>query len=103
MDGFFHGGAFAHFPRRLTAIAESILVFQYRLSPLSGKIHPSTKLFKNKDFLPALHFLKIRALLDKDLIETYTLWKTRYTQHIRHGTARRSHPPEHTSPHKREI
>lgn len=87
----FDAGAFAAFPRRLTAIMNGIMVNQYRLIPLSGKKH-HLRMFRNKDFLEALTFLKIRALVDKSLIENYTSWKALYRQHIRQSSRKGHHP-----------
>lgn len=93
----FELGAFSQFPRRLTAIMSSILSMQYRLTPLSGKIHHHPKIFRQKDFPMALMLLKIRAIIDKGLIETYTTWKTLYRQFLRQGE-RRGHLPHHNPP-----
>lgn len=85
----FDTASFVRFPRRMTAIMGGLLSTQYRLTPLSGKRHLHPKMFRNKDFPEALAFLKIRALVDKGLIETYTSWKTLHKQHVhqkdRHG------------------
>lgn len=89
----FDVGAFVHFPRRLTAIAGAILSTQYRLIPLSGKKHHQPKIFRYKEFADALTFLKIRAIIDKDLIEPYTKLKMLHRQHSRQGDRRHSHHP----------
>lgn len=81
----FEAGAFAKFPRRLTAITNAIISTQYRLTPLTGKKPHHHRVFRYKDFGAALTFLKIRALVDKDLIDTYTNLKTQYRQHARHS------------------
>lgn len=94
----FEVGAFMHFPRRLTALLGSILTAQYRLTPLVGKKHHSTKIFKYKEFEDALAFLKIRAIIDKTLIETYTHWKALSRQQSRHdrkGFHHHSPAPRH--------
>jgi len=94
----FESGAFIHFPRRLTAILASILTMQYRLTPIVEKKHLSAKIFKYREFIDALAFLKIRAIIDKKLIETYSRWKTLSRQHIRHdrrGFHHHSPPPKH--------
>lgn len=87
----FEMGAFAHFPRRLTAISCAILSTQYRFTPISGKKHHHQKLFRYKDFPAALAFLKIRALVDKELIEVYTSWKGLYRQSNRPAERRGHH------------
>lgn len=93
----FEKDAFAIFPRRLNAIMHGILSMQYRLTPLSGKIHHHPKIFRQKDFPLALVLLKIRAIVDKGLIETYTEWKALYRQFLRQ-TERRGHHPHHNNP-----
>lgn len=91
----FDQDAFVHFPRRLTAITGNILCNQYRLLPLSGKKHP--KVFRNKEFAAALLLLKVRALVDKSLIESYKTWKHMHRQHLHHSDHRHHHaPPHHT-------
>lgn len=94
----FETGSFVLFPRRLTAIMSGILANQYRLTPLSGKKHHPPRMFRNKDFSDSLAFLKIRALVDKSLIESYTTWKSLYKQQQRQGDHRTGH---HHHPHHR--
>jgi len=86
----FDVGAFACFPRRLTAIMSAIVVNQYRLVPLSGKKHHQ-RIMRNKDFLAAITFLKIRAIVDKGLIESYSSWKALYREHMHPGGHRGHH------------
>ncbi len=76
----FHHEAFVRFPKRLIAILEIILVFQYRFTPTTGKPSHSLKIFRSREFSQALNFLKIRAIVDKSLIETYTMWKQRHAK-----------------------
>ena len=85
--------AFSHFPRRLTAETSSILVNQYRLTPLSGKKFHKERLFQHRDFSAALQFLKIRALVQEDLVETYLALKQQYQHFLQHG--KRSHARRH--------
>lgn len=87
----FEKGAFVRFPKRLTAIANSILTMQYRLTPLSGKMHHHPRVFRQKDFSSALSLLKARAMVDKTLIESYTAWKTYYRQFLRQGDRKGHH------------
>ena len=93
--------SFSHFPRRISATMGFILSTQYRLTPPSGKRNYRLRLFKHKEFVQALKFLKLRTLVDEELIEAYTSWKKIYRQHERHGD-RRPHPhhlPVHKSQH----
>ena len=77
--------AFSHFPKRISTLMIFILSMQYRLTPLSGKRHFKPKLMQNKEFDLALHFLKIRAILDEKLTEDYFAWKRLYEQHYGHA------------------
>lgn len=94
----FEIASFVLFPRRLTAIMGGLLSNQYRLTPISGKKNHHPKMFRHKDFPEALAFLKIRALVDKNLIETYSSWKTLYKQHARQSDRKGHH--HHVSHHK---
>ena len=71
----------------------SILVTQYRITPLSGKRHYRERLLHNKDFDFALKFLKLRALVDIQYVEIYTSIRNQYRQLIRHGDRKHHHPP----------
>lgn len=86
--------AFSHFPRRISALMISLIVCQYRLTPLSGKRHYREKMFRHKDFILGLHFLKLRALVDERFVETYTHIRDQYRQLYRHPERR-----NHSSPH----
>lgn len=94
--------AFAHFPRRITSTMVSILVAQYRITPLSGKRHYREKLFRHKDFDLALKFLKLRALVDVKYVDIYTSIRNQYRQLIRHGDRKHHHPPPRHPHNKRE-
>jgi poly(A) polymerase len=97
--------AFSHFPRRITSTVVSILVSQYRMTPLAGKRHYREKLFRYKDFDLALKFLKLRALVDEKCVETYTSIRNQYRQLIHQGERKHhpryshSHYPKHERPH----
>lgn len=67
--------SFSHFPRRISSTMSFILAMQYKLTPLSGKRHPRPKLVRNKEFSLALTFLKLRSLINPDLLDTYRFWK----------------------------
>lgn len=92
-----HKGGFAVFPRRLTAIASTLLTMQYRFTPSSGKIRHHPKILKQKEFSLALQLFKIRALVDKSLIENYTSWKVHYRRFQRQSD-RKGHLPHHNPP-----
>lgn len=82
---------FSHFPRRISSVMISIVVTQYRLTPLSGKRHYREKLFRHKEFVLALKFLKIRALVNEELVEIYSSVRNQYRQMLRHSE-RKHHP-----------
>lgn len=84
--------AFSHFPRRISSTMVSILVSQYRITPLTGKRHYRERFLRHKDFELALKFLKLRALVNGELVDIYTSIRNQYHQLIH----RKHHNP---SPH----
>lgn len=95
--------AFSHFPRRITSLMVSILVAQYRITPLSGKRHYREKFLRHKDFDLALKFLKLRALVDARYVDIYTSIRTQYRQLIHHGEHKHHRAPRSSHHHvKRE-
>jgi poly(A) polymerase len=70
--------AFSQFPRRIRLGAQLILQMQYRLIPLDPSRRPRTRIVKQKGFIQALIFLKLRALLQHELFKTYEHWKRLY-------------------------
>lgn len=86
---------FSHFPRRITSTMVSILVAQYRLTPLSGKRHYRERMFRHKEFELALKFFKLRALVDEKLVDNYTSIRNQYRQFLRQHE-RKHHPTPHT-------
>lgn len=87
--------SFSHFPRRLSSSMISILVSQYRLTPLSGKRHYKEKMFRQKEFDQALKFFKLRALINEKLVDPYTSIRNQYRNYIRHGERKHHPPPAH--------
>lgn len=77
--------AFSHFPRRISSMVVSIMVSQYRITPLSKKRHYREKLFRHKDFDLALKFLKLRALVDAKYVEIYSSVRNQYRESINHN------------------
>lgn len=93
--------SFSHFPRRISSTMGFILSTQYRLTPLSGKRNYRLRLFKHREFVQCLKFLKLRSLVKEDLSEAYATWKKVYRQQEKHGD-RKPHPhhaPTHKSHH----
>ena len=87
--------AFPHFPRRVSSIMVSILVTQYRITPLSGRRHYPERLLRHKDFDFALKFLKLRALVDIKYVDIYTSVRNQYRQLERHSHRKHHAPPSH--------
>lgn len=85
--------SFSHFPRRISSAAILILVTQYRLTPLTSKRHFRERIFRYKDFDLALKFLKLRALVDEKLVDTYTSIRNQYYQFLKHGEHKHHHSP----------
>lgn len=85
--------AFTHFPRRISSTMVSILVAQYRITPLSGKRHYREKLLRHKDFDLALKFLKLRALVDMKYFDIYTSIRNQYRQLAHQGERKHNSPP----------
>jgi poly(A) polymerase len=91
----FMTSSFSHFPRRISATAGFILATQYRLTPLTGKRHVRPKLFRMKEFQLALKFLKLRALVNEKLLDSYTSWSNLYRNHDRHGERKHPYTKDH--------
>jgi len=77
---------FKHFPRRLRVEAHGIITLQYRLTPLGKRRQARERLFKQKMFLPALTFLKLRALSHPPLFKSYESWKKAFKDAQTHDT-----------------
>lgn len=91
--------SFAHFPKKITAVAVFVLTTQYRLTPSNGKRHPKPKLMRNKEFELALHLLKIRADVNEKFIDDYVHWKNLYRQ-IEKKPYISSRPRQHAETHE---
>jgi len=72
--------AYTHFPRKIRYGCYFIMHMQYRLTPLEKKRHPRKRIVKQKGFIHALTFLKLRALIHHDFFKTYEYWKQIYLQ-----------------------
>lgn len=66
---------YSHFPRKIRLRAHFLLHMQYRLTPLDKKRRPRTRIVRQKGFIYALTFLKLRALIHPELFKTYEHWK----------------------------
>lgn len=100
--------SFSHFPKKISASMGYILAAQYRLTPLTGRRHLRMRWLNDHDFRLALIMLKMRALIDPSLQETYDWWRNTYKQHERphdprvhnshHYKRARQHVPPNTDP-----
>jgi poly(A) polymerase len=91
--------SFSHFPRRISTTMHFLITTQFRLTPLTGKRQVRPRLFQNKEFNLALHFLKIRAIVDEGLMDPYSWWTHHYRQSEKQIDRRGHHP--HPPPHHR--
>ncbi len=67
--------SFAHFPRKLLSSTHSVLINQFRLTPLKGNPKFHSRFSSSFEFEQALTFLQIRAHVDKELHHIYLDWK----------------------------
>jgi len=67
-----------HFPRKIRLRCHFILSMQYRLTPFDKKKRPRTRIVRQKEFIYALTFLKLRALIHPEHFKTYEYWKRLY-------------------------
>lgn len=88
---------FTHFPRRISSSAILLLVAQYRLTPLTSKRHFRERMFRHKEFNLALKFLKIRALVDEKLVDTYLSIRNQYRQFLKQGERKHHAAPSRAS------
>ncbi len=79
LDEIFSEG-FVHFPRKIRYETHFILQMQYRLTPKDRRKRVSPKIFRQRGFLDALIFLKLRALLHPSLFKTYEHLKKHWSQ-----------------------
>lgn len=93
--------SFAHFPKRLSSEAASILSTQYRLTPPNEKKHVRARVPHNKEFDLALKFLKIRSHTNPELTEAYENWSRR--RHAEKLADRHKHKPNPSPEMKRVI
>jgi poly(A) polymerase len=85
--------SFSHFPRKLTTETISIMTMQYRLTPPSGKHSIRHKSLSMKEFPESLQFLKMRAVLNPELLNPYKSWNNAWKQHLKKGVHQRHHHP----------
>lgn len=88
--------SFSNLPRKLSTITTAIIAMQYRMTPLSGKQTIRHKSLSMNEFPDALQFLKMRAVLEPDLLKPYKAWNNAWRQHLKKGVHQKHHhpPPE---------
>jgi poly(A) polymerase len=67
--------SFAHFPKKILAIAHSLITQQFRFTPLRGKPKWNARIHQSYEMMLALQFLNLRSAIDPELKEFYTGWK----------------------------
>jgi poly(A) polymerase len=67
--------SFCRLPRRMKYGLASILISQYRLTPLEKKKSHRLRVSRNPDFYLAIQFLEIRAALEPGLQKTWEEWQ----------------------------
>ncbi len=90
--------SFATFTKRMTAGVGFILSTQYRFTPFSGKRHPQPRLIRCKEFPMALQFLRLRAMDDPKLADTYETWKNLSQRPAKQGSHHHPRPHHETKP-----
>lgn len=93
LNEIFHG--FFKLPRKLRISLTSILISQFRLTPLDLKTPRKKRIPFDPDFHLALKFLNLRSCLEPGLqkiyeewMETYELWQQRQTKSASRGHRR---------------
>jgi len=66
---------FFHLSRRMKGTMVFVMTSQFRLSTLPSSPRRKLRIPRDQSFPMALHFFKIRAGLNADLVNTYELWK----------------------------
>lgn len=91
--------SFYHFPRRISALMSYILTTQYRLTPIKSKRQHPIRLFRIREFPMALRLLKIRAMINPELQNTYIEWRENFRHFLREEE---THAHRHRAPHERK-
>lgn len=91
--------SFYHFPRRISAMMNYILSTQYRLTPIKSKKQHPARLFRIREFPMALRLLKIRAMINPELQNTYISWREGFRHFLRQEDM---HVHRHRSSHERK-
>lgn len=75
--------SFSRFPKKLSSIMSLIIINQWRFTPNSNRKYSKRKFLESKEFLQALKFFKIRALVHEELRAIYQHWKNRYQTEVK--------------------
>lgn len=82
--------SFSHFPKRLASESAYIMTTQYRLTPPEPKKHTKIHFLSEGSFPLALKFLKIRALQDSALQDSYFHWEKLFREIVKqHGHSKK--------------
>ncbi len=81
----FSTSSFPHFPKKILSQAASLLVHQFRITPLRGGAKFSLRFPSDEEFRNALAVLSLRASIDHELIPLWDAWKTEYETRAKHG------------------
>jgi poly(A) polymerase len=76
---------FLHIPKKLKSDVTSIIFYQFHYFTLAYR--KKIKIPKDKTFLLALKFLKLRCMIDEKLLPIFNMWQEEYMkkqQHIHH-------------------
>lgn len=90
--------SFYHFPRRISAVMNYILTTQYRLTPIKTKRQHPARLFRIREFPMALRLLKLRAMINPKLQNTYIQWRENFRHFLRQEE---QHTYRHRQSHER--
>lgn len=89
----FVSSSFSRLPKKLSIDISYVLSTQFKITPLTGKIHNRQKLFKNKCFQAALRFLQVRSIVNSDLHPTYQDVRKSYHHFLQEGVHQTRHHP----------
>jgi poly(A) polymerase len=78
-------------PRRLRMQISSVLLSQYRMTPLNKQLPRKLKIPKDPDFPLALNFLSLRQELEPSLTKLFKEWQKAYEMIYGHRQNKRKH------------
>ncbi|MGR3951473.1 MAG: polynucleotide adenylyltransferase PcnB [Chlamydia sp.] len=78
-------GTFPHFPKKVLTQVSTLLIHQFRLTPLKGSPKFSLHFPSKEEFKNALCLLSLRASIDHELIPLWNAWKHEYESRSHKG------------------